>query len=84
MKTCVITRKQRKPGDLFQEITGRSVTEFAGVRDVERAVEEKLGHKLEFKYFDSNVVPRRGDVFPHSNVDMEQVNAEIDKRLQKV
>lgn len=83
MKNPVVTRKQRKPGDLFKEVTGRPVTDFPSVCDVERAVEDKLGHKLEFKYFDSNVVPRRGDIFPHSNVDMDKVSMEIDKYLQK-
>lgn len=78
-----ITCKQRKPGDLFQEITGHAVAGFTSVQDMERAVEKELGHKLEFQYFNSNVVPRRGGIFPHADVDMHKIDAKIDRYLQK-
>lgn len=82
-KNAVIENKQRKPGDLFKEVTGRAVTEFANLKDMETAVEKKLGHKLPLQYFNSSAIPRRGDVFPHTDIDMKLIDAEIDRLLQK-
>ncbi|MEK7460273.1 MAG: hypothetical protein AAB628_01845 [Patescibacteria group bacterium] len=79
----VVESKQRRSGDFFKEVTGLTITDSMSVLNVERAVEQKLGRKLQLKYLGSNLVPNR-DVLPSTNIDMCKVNVEIDKHLGKI
>ena len=80
-KVAVLERKERRLGDFFEEVTGKRITECADTGEIDKAIEAKLGHPLEYAYFNSSVIPRRGNVFPHSRNDLEAIDAEIDSLL---
>lgn len=80
----VASYKVRRPGELFQEIVGQSVTDLQSIQDVEHAVEKRLGHRLASRRYESDLIPGRGDVFSHRDVDLKQIDAEIDKYLHRI
>lgn len=80
-KDAVAKKTERKYGEFFEEITGKRIAECRGILEMEAAIEKNLGRKLEYSYFNSTVIPRRGNVFPHSKNDLQGVDAEIDSLL---
>lgn len=81
MKNAMSDPKKRRYGDFFEEITGEPISNCTSMGDIEKAVEKKTGEKLKFQYFNSTVIPRRGNVFPYSETDFEKIDNEIDAVL---
>ena len=66
-------------GKFFQEITGRPVSDFETINDVEMAAAKANGvERLDIVTHESNLINRRGNVFPFSN-DTEDPNPVIDR-----
>jgi hypothetical protein len=68
-------------GSFFEEIIGQPVPN--SVHEMLSTVETKLGRKLDVVTCKSNLVLSR-DVIPVTHVNMEKVNAEIDKILGRI
>jgi hypothetical protein len=52
-----------KIGDLFKSVAGKSPAEFKDFIGVERAAQAALGHAITIEPFESELVPKRGNVF---------------------
>ncbi len=80
----VVSRKPRRLGDFFREITKRSITDVATVDDVDTAVAAALHQpNLEFAEPNNRLGMRNGDVFQHMSSPSTKVNARIDSLLEK-
>lgn len=81
MKNARSGNNVRKPGDFFEEITGRKVSDCPSICDIGKAIEEALGRTLKVRSFGSNLVPCQS-VFPLSSNDIGAINRELDALLK--
>ena len=52
-----------KIGDLFKNVAGKSPREFKDLIGVEQAAHAALGHTIIIEPFESELVPKRGNIF---------------------
>lgn len=72
-----------KFGSLFYEKTGKEARECADFEDIDREAQRVHKRKLEYKKFDSDFVPARGNVF-NVNRFSENINQEFDKQIKRM
>ena len=82
MKNAPVGNNVRKPGDFFEEIAGRKVSDCPSICEIGEAIEKALGHTLGVRSFASNFVPRQ-DTFTLSSNDIGAIDKELDA-LRKI
>lgn len=65
-------------GSFFKAVTGRDVSEFNDISEIEDEVSKAVGHELPVEFYQSSLISPRGSVFPFSN-DCSQIDTQIDK-----
>ena len=65
---------------IFKSIFGKEPKELGSVKNIDRFVEQKLGHKLEVSYLHRTISSCRGSILPIESVDANEV---IDAALSK-
>ncbi len=72
-----------KIGELFKEVMGKNPSEYKSLEDLEKAIEKELGKKLDVEAFNSDLVPKRGNVFEVSTYSQD-LDKELDERIERM
>ena len=68
-----------KYGGYFQKLTGKEVTDFSSMEEINAEVQAAKHKRVEMDEYKSSVVPSRGNVFEYTSYD--NLNEEIDACL---
>ena len=72
-----------KIGGFFKEITGRDPSEIQDILGVEKLAEERLGTTINYKVYDSSLVPIRGSMFSFDQKKRD-LDTEVDQQLARM
>jgi hypothetical protein len=73
-----------KLGQIFKSETGISSDQMENILAIESAAEVAIGHKLEFKKFQSPLVEETGNIFRISSSKTDDINSRIDSHLSRM